>query len=116
MKTLSRTSMALRSLILATIVTALPTHLAAAASLQNTPFWRDSAGWWTSNNTYLNSERLQSIAAYNSIVHIEIRGEQVVETSYRFYPPGKQTGYYSNGQVSNDHGIELVSVTIMDGH
>ncbi len=82
-------------------------------TLQDTAFWRDSAGWWVSKNTYLDGELQQKIAAYNSIVHIEVQGLQVLETTYTFYPPGDNSSYYSKGAVTTDKGIELITVMTM---
>lgn len=114
MKAFSRTDTSLRSFVLAAIVTTLTMHHAVAASLQDTPFWRDSVGWWSSDNTYMDGKLHQKIPAYNSIVHVEIQGARVVQTTHRFYPPGDSTGYYSKGQVQNDKGIELVSIMTME--
>ena len=104
--------------LLLVLIAALATTAGAADSDDSSApagdaFWRGSAGWWASDNTYLNGELQQKIPQYNSLVHIEIAGDRVVSTTHRFYPPGDAAGYYSQGRVADDRGIELVSVTTM---
>ncbi|MEQ8516167.1 MAG: hypothetical protein RIC38_11220, partial [Chromatocurvus sp.] len=82
--------------------------------LQSSVFWRTSAGWWSSDNTYLDGALQQKLAAYQSIVHIELQGRRAVETTYKFYPPGDISRYYSKGRVGEEQGVELVTVVEME--
>jgi hypothetical protein len=102
------------SLLSATLGAAARAAEGGAAVLENTPFWRDSAGWWASDNTYLDGRLQQNISAYQGITHFELVGRRVVETSHRFYPPGKSSNYYGQGIVADDEGIELITITVME--
>jgi len=83
----------------------------AGTKLEDIPFWRTSAGFWVSDNTYFNQSLDYNIRSYNSIVQVEIEGHSFRETEYKFYPPGKMATGYGAGQVMPDEGIEVVTVT-----
>lgn len=86
---------------------------AGAWTARDSEFWQDSIGWWASDNTYLDSQLEPKIASYQSIVHIEEEAGRVVETTYKFYPPGESSKHYSGGRVGNDQGVELITVSTM---
>jgi len=83
---------------------------ASAGDLEDVPFWRVSAGFWVSDNTYFNGSLDYNIRAYNSIVQVEINGDTMRETEYKFYPPGKMAKAYGAGKTGEDEGIEVVTV------
>ncbi len=85
-----------------------------AATQQPPDFWLGSAGWWASDNTYLDGKLQQSLAAYHSLMHIEVYDTRVVETTYKFYPPGNAGRFHSEGQVGEDRGIELITVVELE--
>ncbi len=93
------------------------THVADRAAgwtAADSPFWHDSIGWWASDNTYLDGQLEPKIAKYQSIVHIEeAEAGRVVETTYKFYPPGDFSRSFSGGRVGTDQGIELITVNTM---
>ena len=45
---------------------------AAEKNLTDFPFWKASAGWWQSENTYFDGALNYNIRSYNSLVHVEI--------------------------------------------
>ncbi|MFK7831290.1 MAG: hypothetical protein AB8B57_16070 [Congregibacter sp.] len=93
--------------------TGTPVSSRPTQNLQHSGFWRDSAGWWASDNTYLNGRLEQKITAFQSIVRLEVQGSDIIETTYRFYPPGASAEYYSQGKVQSDQGVEFASVATM---
>lgn len=98
---------------------AFPAFLAAlwsqhGSAAETAEFWRASAGWWASDNTYLDGALQQKIPAYQSLVHIEVDDARITETSFRFYPAGEASHYYGRGQLGADRGIELVTVMQME--
>jgi len=97
--------------VLATCVTPLVSADSAEAKLEDILFWRTSAGFWVSDNTYFNQSLDYNIRSYNSIVQVELEGRSFRETEYKFYPPGKMATGYGAGQVMPDEGIEVVTVT-----
>jgi hypothetical protein len=99
----------MRALFLICIAGAAP---AMAGTLGDVPFWSANAGWWESENTYLDGEMNYNIRSYNSIVHIVVDGRRVVETEYKFYPPGKLAAAYGRGQARPDEGVEVVTTTV----
>lgn len=85
-----------------------------AAGLADTPFWKTSAGWWVSDNTYFSPAMDYNIRAYNSIVHIAVEGGRVRETEYKFYAPSKLAVGAGKGRVSDQEGIEMVTVSLAE--
>jgi pimeloyl-ACP methyl ester carboxylesterase len=83
-----------------------------AGGLGAIPFWAASAGWWQSDNTYLDGAMNYNERAYNSIVQVEIDGRQVRETEYKFYAPGKLAAAYGRGRTTPEEGIEVVTTTV----
>jgi pimeloyl-ACP methyl ester carboxylesterase len=79
----------------------------------NSKFWQDSMGWWVSDNTYLDGQLQPKIPLYQSIVHIEAQAGQVLETTYKFYPPGDLSQSVSGGRVGDDQGVEFITVSTM---
>jgi hypothetical protein len=102
-------SRGMKALFLICILGAAP---AGAGSLSDVPFWGANAGWWESENTYLDGELNYNIRSYNSIVHIVVEGRRVVETEHKFYPPGKLAAAYGRGQARSDEGVEVVTTTV----
>jgi hypothetical protein len=96
-------------LLLTCIAGAAP---AAAGTLSDVPFWSANAGWWESENTYLDGNLDYNIRSYNSIVHVEVDGRRVRETEYKFYPPGKLAAAYGRGQAGPGEGVEVVTITV----
>lgn len=92
-----------------TLVTGIGTA-AAEPALQDFNFWRASAGWWVSDNTYLDRNLDYNIRAYHSVVHIELNGARYRETEYKTYPPGPIAGWLGKGVTQADEGVELVTV------
>jgi len=88
-------------------------HL-AAGQLADVPFWATSAGWWQSDNTYLDGAMNYNERAYNSIVEIVLDGRQVRETEYKFYAPGKLATAIGQGRTTAQEGIEVVTTTIAE--
>jgi hypothetical protein len=86
---------------------------ATAGTPGNSKFWQDSMGWWVSDNTYLDGQLQPQIALYQSIVHIEAQANRVVETTYKFYPPGDLSQSVSGGRVGHDQGVEFITVSTM---
>ncbi len=109
----------LRRALSGALIRALPAFLAAlwvqhGSAGEAAEFWRASAGWWASDNTYLDGALQQKIPAYQSLVHIEVDNALITETSYRFYPAGDASRYYGEGKLGEDRGIELVTVMQME--
>jgi len=84
------------------------------AGIAAAPFWKASAGWWLSDNTYFDPAMNYNIRAYNSLTHIEVEGRRVRETEYKFYAPSKLAQGYGRGQVSAEEGIEVVTITVAE--
>ena len=78
------------------------------AVLADFPFWQKMAGWWESDNTYMDAEMDYLVRAYSSLVHIELDGRYFRETEHRFYPAGLGTSRYAQGLAGSAEGVELV--------
>jgi hypothetical protein len=76
--------------------------------LSDFPFWQKMAGWWESDNTYMDAEMDYLIRAYSSLVHIQLDGRHFRETEHRFYPAGLGTSRYAGGLAGPAEGVELV--------
>jgi hypothetical protein len=83
---------------------------AAGPALQDFDFWRASAGWWVSDNTYLDRNLDYNIRAYHSVVHVEVIDGLYRETEYKTYPPGPIATWLGQGTTQAEEGVELVSV------
>ena len=79
--------------------------------LSQFPFWQKMAGWWESDNTYMDSDLNYLVRSYNSLVHIQLVGRRFHETEYRFYPAGLGASRYGKGLEKPGEGIELVVTT-----
>jgi hypothetical protein len=84
---------------------------AAEPALTDVPFWKGSAGWWRSDNTYFNGMLDYNIRAYNSIVHVVVDGRRITETEYKFYAPSKLALQNGRGKTTAEEGVEVVTVT-----
>jgi len=78
------------------------------SSLSDFPFWQTMAGWWESNNTYVDADMNYLVRSYNSLIHIQLDGRVYRETEHRFYPAGQATGRYGNGLMGPGEGIEVI--------
>lgn len=92
-----------------TLVTASVTA-SAEPMLDDFDFWRASAGWWVSDNTYLDRNLDYNIRIYHSVVHIQLDGTAYRETEYKTYPPGPIATRLGKGTSQADEGVELVTV------
>ncbi|MSO99024.1 MAG: hypothetical protein EXR11_12540 [Rhodospirillaceae bacterium] len=97
------------------IILAAALLMPVAASAQNTlaesPYWKLMAGWWRAENTHMDGALNYNIRSYNSLLHIELDGREYRETEYKFYSPSKLAQQYGRGKITEDEGIETVSVT-----
>jgi hypothetical protein len=90
----------------------------ADPALKDFDFWSASAGWWVSDNTYLDRKMDYNIRTYHSVVHIELDGTRYRETEYKTYPPGPIATWLGKDVTRADEGVELVTVmtgTLVDG-
>lgn len=101
----------LRSIVIILAAVVLSAANAAETRLKDFSFWRASDGWWVSDNTYFDHDLNYNIRAYNSIVHIELDGRRYRETEIKAYAPSKLATLYGAGRVSDEEGIETVTVT-----
>ncbi len=92
------------------VLAALLAARASAADLAAIPFWKTSAGWWQSDNTYFAPNLDYNIRLYNSLVHIEVNGGKVVETEYKFYAPSKLATQHGDGKTKEGEGTEVITV------
>jgi pimeloyl-ACP methyl ester carboxylesterase len=93
------------------VFTFLNAHL-AAGELAGIPFWSMSAGFWQSDNTYLDGAMNYKERAYQSIVEVALEGRRVRETEYKFYAPGKLAMAAGRGETKAGEGIEVVTTTL----
>ncbi len=100
----------IRALVLAAALAAP----ASAADLAAIPFWKTSAGWWQSDNTYFAPNLDYNIRLYNSLVHIEVAGRKVTETEYKFYAPSKLAMSHGDGKTKEGEGTEVITVITYD--
>ncbi len=91
----------------------LNAHL-APGGLAGIPFWSMSAGFWQSDNTYLDGAMNYNERAYNSIVELALEGRQLRETEYKFYAPGKLATALGRGQAKAGEGVEVVTTTLAE--
>jgi len=78
------------------------------SSLSDFSFWQTMAGWWESDNTYVDADMNYLVRSYNSLIHIKLDGRIYRETEHRFYPAGQATGRYGNGLMGPGEGIEVI--------
>ena len=83
----------------------------SASSLSDFPFWQKMAGWWESDNTYMDADIDYLVRSYNSLVHVELDGKQYRETEHRIYPAGLGATQYGKDIAKPGEGIELVVIT-----
>ena len=84
--------------------------VARKVALTDVPFWQAMAGWWRSDNTYMNGALDYNVRAYNSLVQIELQGIRYRETEYKFYPPSPLALRAGLGKISAAEGIEVVTI------
>ncbi|MDX2142708.1 MAG: hypothetical protein SFV19_05095 [Rhodospirillaceae bacterium] len=94
------------------LIAALLAPLAATAqdNLAQFPYWKLMSGWWRAENTYMDGDLNYNIRSYNSLIHVEIDGRNYRETEYKFYAPSKLAMLNGRGQITENEGIETVSV------
>ena len=101
----------LPAVLLAAIV--LPAKPAVAqAVLEDFEFWRTSAGWWQSENTYFDRNLDVRIPSFSSLVHIELDGRTFRQTERRAFSPGEVAMRVGRGLTTTGEGIETVTVTV----
>ncbi|MFV8819325.1 hypothetical protein [Haliea sp. E17] len=83
----------------------------AAMNLGDVPFWQHAAGWWLGTNSYFDGDMNPRLREYHTLTGIEVRGDRVIETEYKFYPPGEASPYLSYGQILASQGVELVTIS-----
>ena len=91
----------------------IATTARADTALQDVPYWRSMQGWWLAENTYFDGKLDYNERAYGSLVHIELDGQRMRETEYKFYPAGKLAQQAGRGQIGAEDGIE--TVTVLEG-
>lgn len=83
---------------------------AVARDLDEIPFWRANEGWWVSENTYFAPSLDYNVRNYSSLVRIEVDARRVVETEYKFWPPGRMAAQAGRGLSREGEGVEQVTV------
>ncbi len=83
----------------------------AVAELEKVPYWQRSAGWWLGTNSYFDGDMNVRLREYHTITGFELRGDRVIETEYKFYPPGDASPFLSYGEIPVSQGVELVTVS-----
>lgn len=68
------------------------------------------AGWWRAESTYMDNALNYKIRSYNSLIHVEFKGRDCIETEYEFYSPSKLAMGTARGQITADEGVETVTV------
>jgi len=106
------------TLVLQVLLVMASATATAEPALKDFEFWSASAGWWVSDNTYLDRKMDYNIRAYHSVVHIELDGTRYRETEYKTYPTGPIATSLGRGMTQADEGVEVVTVmtgTLVDG-
>jgi hypothetical protein len=83
---------------------------AAAADLADHAYWQRMSGWWRAENTYMDGALNYNVRSYNSLIHIELDGRTYRETEIKFYSPSKLAVGTARGQISDEEGVETVTV------
>lgn len=83
---------------------------AVANDLADHAYWQRMAGWWRAENTYMDGALNYNIRSYNSLIHVELDGRTYRETEIKFYAPSKLAMGTARGQISDEEGVETVTV------
>lgn len=103
-----------RNCIATVIACAALAHSVTAAEVEKLtqqPFWQQSAGWWQASSSYFDSNMQPRVAQYHTITRVDVLDHRVVETEYKFFPPSDGSALVSNGKVSAEQGIEIITVS-----
>ncbi|TXS92011.1 hypothetical protein FV139_14900 [Parahaliea maris] len=74
-------------------------------------YWQQSEGWWLGNNSYMDGQMNYRVKQYHTITGIAVEDGKVVETEYKFFPPGEGSAFASGGKVGADRGIEIITIS-----
>ncbi len=102
--------MPLTAVLVILIVPAL-TRAESRTDLRYIDFWRQSAGWWLATSSYFDGDMNVRLHEYHALTLVEVQRDRVVETEYKFYPPGDVSPALSDGRVPAVKGLELVTVS-----
>lgn len=83
----------------------------ARTDLRDVEFWRQSAGWWLAVNSYFDGDMNSRLPEYHTLTGVEVLVDRVIETEYKFYPPGEFSSDLSDGKISPENGVELLTVS-----
>ena len=74
------------------------------------PFWPGLSGAWLGELTYLDGNMQPILQSYQSVVTLELRGQELSQTEYKFYPPGASlTRSMGGASLPVGQGIEVVT-------
>ena len=77
--------------------------------LSHFPYWRQTAGVWSGENTYFDGDLNYNIRSYNRLAIITVNGRDYTETEHKFYAPGALAQRFAAGAIAADRGIEVIA-------
>lgn len=86
----------------------LPRVAAAAPA----PFWQAFAGSWSSEASYVDSHFQPIVARYATLTRVELDGDSVVITEWKFYPDSPLARGMSGGKLPAGKGLETVTRSV----
>lgn len=90
------------------VLTAAPGLAAAAPGA----FWQAFAGSWAADATYVDSHFQPIVARYATLTRVELDGESVVITEWKFYPESPLAQGMAGGRLPAGKGLETVSRSV----
>lgn len=84
-----------------------PVKAESISEAQQSPFWQLSAGYWLSQNTYLDGNLDYKIKQYHSIVTIHLQDDQIITEEIKFYPPRHFYGKAIGLTIPDEVGVQL---------
>jgi len=98
------------TLVLSTILLLLGLPRLAVAAPG--PFWQAFAGSWGSEASYVDSHFQPIVARYATLTRIELDGDSVVITEWKFYPDSPLARGMSGGKLPAGKGLETVTRSV----
>ena len=95
--------------LLAALASLLPV---TAASADPGPFWRSLAGSWTAEASYVDARMQPIVARYAVQMRVELDGDAVVITEWKFYPDGALAQAMAGGRLASGRGLETVTRSV----
>ncbi len=103
-----------RQLLLAGLagVVSGPAAAASSSAEADSRFWRQLAGTWSGELSYLDGELEPIIQSYHSVAEITLSAGQLSHTEYKFYPSGTELARNVGGDdLPPDQGVELITTS-----